>query len=267
MAGVVLQRAAPRRARARASRPRRRWSRASGYLPRVTCPRSTSVRNVTLPASLHRAKPRRRSELGLLLVGGVTVLFATLLESLAMTQRAPSPPDHLHRRPGPHRGRRPDREPLARAPRRPRDHADRPPAERHRLRDDRAPRSARGWSAARLDRARPGHLRRSPVRGEALARPRALPLPHRPDRVPASRRAAPAGHRTLHQRRAPVGPLPLDRVPAHRDRKDPARHLLRVVLHRKARAAHDPDAPCRRPSPPGPARLRTDRRRGGDGAC
>jgi len=44
---------------------------------------------VTLPASLHRAKPRRRSELGLLLVGGVTVLFATLLESLAMTNALP----------------------------------------------------------------------------------------------------------------------------------------------------------------------------------
>lgn len=45
---------------------------------------------MTLPATMRRPKPRRRAELGLLLVGGVTILFAAVLESLAKTDRLPA---------------------------------------------------------------------------------------------------------------------------------------------------------------------------------
>ena len=44
---------------------------------------------VSLSTPLRRSKPRRRGELGLLFVGGVTVLFATVLESLAKTNKLP----------------------------------------------------------------------------------------------------------------------------------------------------------------------------------
>ncbi|MCU1489754.1 MAG: cell cycle protein [Acidimicrobiaceae bacterium] len=67
--------------------------------------RPASLFAVTLPAAtlpadapstgrrggrVRRPKPRRRAELGLLLVGAVAVLFATLLESLAKTNALPS---------------------------------------------------------------------------------------------------------------------------------------------------------------------------------
>ena len=48
-----------------------------------------SLSAVSVAATWRRGKPRRRGELGLLFVGAVTILFATILESLASTNALP----------------------------------------------------------------------------------------------------------------------------------------------------------------------------------
>ena len=105
----------------------------------------------------------------------------------------------------------------------------------------------------RVDRAGRGPVRAHAPGRPLFTRPRALPLPAAAaGRHPA--RATAVLH--PHRRGQAVGPRGRSLLPADRVLQDPALHLLRVVLRREQGAALDPDGADRQPAlprPPAPA--------------
>ena len=197
-------------------------------------------------------KPKRRTELGLLIF--VSILIVALYVIAVLGQKSKIPANI-----GPFLGSgaragtdRPHGQPLARPQCQRGDPAAGRPAERHRLRRHRPVEPRTGPGPGRLGRLRRAPLLPHAARRPLLARPRALSLP-----AAAGRRRPPGRPAVLlaDQRRAPVGPPRQPVVPAGRVLQDPAVHLLRLVLRREQGAALHPDGPDRQPALPRPRPL------------
>ena len=212
------------------------------------------ARRSPFPRYVWGPKPKRRTELGLLLFGSLLIVALYVIAVLGEKSKIPAQHRALPR----HRARagadRPHGEPLARPQRQCRDPPAGRAAQRHRLR-----RSSPAGTRAQA-RARPAGPRSASalyvltllvVRySRDLERYRYLLL--------LAGRHAPGGAAVLlpHRRRAPVGPLRQPLVPAGRVLQDPAVHLLRLVLRGEQGDALHPDRAGRQPPlprPPAPA--------------